>query len=29
MSNGFSRHGIEHLSASSLNLWADRARGLG
>ena len=22
MSNGFSRHGIEHLSASSLNLWA-------
>ena len=22
MSNGFSQHGIEHLSASSLNLWA-------
>ena len=22
MSNGFSRHGIEHLSASSLTLWA-------
>lgn len=20
--NGFARHGIEHLSASSLNLWA-------